>query len=253
MGVGLILIATGRYSTFVPAVVASAAQHIQHLDAVFVCGEPSRRSSFAIDVEFLPWAHTPWPMPTLLRYRAISSHRAALERCDTLLYVDVDMRFERSFEVPEAAGLFAVRHPFYEGVPPDELPYERVEQSRAFVPWGGGGTYYAGGVQGGTSVAYLDACAEMAQWIDEELEDGRVPVWHDESIWNRWLIEHPPATVLGVEYCWPERREGGAPVIVALQKDHVRLRARSLPELIVIMARRALRSLLRGVRRVARR
>ena len=39
--------------------------------------------------------------------------------------------------------------------------------------------------------------------IDADAAAGIVPRWHDESAWNRYLIDHPPTLTLGCDYCRP--------------------------------------------------
>jgi hypothetical protein len=45
---------------------------------------------------------------------------------------------------------------------------------------------------------------ELAKDIKVDDERGVMAVWHDESHLNRYLATHPPAKVLGPEYCYPE-------------------------------------------------
>jgi histo-blood group ABO system transferase len=225
MSVGIIVIATGRYRRFLPQLVESAESHVSGLERIFALVDDDRSQRLSPLVTTLPWDHSPWPLPTLLRYKAIARHSQAMTGIDCLVYVDVDMRFVAPFELPSLNGLFAVQHPGCVDRPRDQLPFERDPLSRAFVPFGSGDRYVCGGVQGGDTRRYLTACAEMARWIDDERASGRVPIWHDESIWNRWCIEHPPELVLPANYCWPEHRPDGDPVLIALDKTHAYWRA----------------------------
>jgi histo-blood group ABO system transferase len=220
MSVGIIVLATGRYRRFLPQLVESAETHVSGLERIFALVDDDRSVGLGPLVTTLHWDHAPWPLPTLLRYEAITRHSQAMTGVDCLLYVDVDMRFVAPFELPPLDGLFAVQHPGCIDLPSDQLPFERDPLSRAFVPSGTGDRYVCGGIQGGETRRYLTACAEMARWIDDERASGRVPIWHDESIWNRWCIEDPPELVLSANYCWPEHRSGGNPVLVALDKTH---------------------------------
>ncbi|GAW51913.1 MULTISPECIES: hypothetical protein [unclassified Nocardioides] len=252
--VGLIVIATGRYVEFVDQLLASAHEHVAGLHRLYVLSD--RRPPDDPRIVWLPWGHIGWPYPTLLRYRAIAAHQDILRECDILVYSDVDMRFVASFDMTQIRGIFAVSHPGYVGATPDSLPYERNPASQAYVPVGSGLEYFAGGVQGGRAEIYLDACEQMAARVQEDLNAGIVPVWHDESIWNGWLIDHPPDLVLGSEYCTPETAAGPQSVLLALDKDHARLRGtpwqvRSVERL--VRARRALRRRSRAAARVAAR
>lgn len=220
MSVGVIVIATGRYRRFLPQLVESAESHVSGLQRIYALVDDDHSKRLSPHITTLHWDHTPWPLPTLLRYKAITQHAEAMTDVDCLVYVDVDMKFVAPFELPSLSGVFAVQHPGYVDSPRDQLPFERDPLSRAFVPFGSDEIYVCGGVQGGDTRRYLEACAEMARWIDGERASDRMPIWHDESIWNRWCIEHPPELVLPANYCWPAHRPGGDPVLIALDKTH---------------------------------
>lgn len=219
ISVGLLVVATGRYRQFVPQVLASASRHVQGLDRIFVFSD-QRPDTDENTVVWLPWGHTAWPLPTLLRYRAFSSYREVLESVDVLLYADVDMTFLADVDLGDVRGLLGVRHPGYVGRPAVELPYERRMESSCHVPEDLGGTYFCGGVQGGVAKQYLDACSEMASWIQADLDRFVTPIWHDESAWNRYCALNPPGTVWGPEYCSPEHELNPRARIIALDKDH---------------------------------
>jgi histo-blood group ABO system transferase len=250
MSVGLIVIATGRYKRLLPQLVESAQIHVSGLTRIFALVDDDQSESLGPLVTALHWDHSPWPLPTLLRYKAIAHHSHAMTGIDCLVYVDVDMRFVARFTLPSLDGLFAVQHPGCVDQPRDQLPFERDPLSKAFVPFGSGERYVCGGVQGGETQEYLAACSEMARWIDDERASGRVPIWHDESIWNRWCIEHPPELVLPANYCWPEHRPGGDPVLIALDKTHDYWRAesrRSAGVALLRAYRQKVRVVLRGI------
>src|SRR5664279_3681680 len=170
--VGLLVVATGRYRQFIPQLLASASHHVQDLDRIFLFSDqrPVQRPDEANNVVWLPWGHTAWPLPTLLRYRAFSAYREILESVDALLYADVDMTFLADVKLGDVRGLLGVRHPGYVGRPVAELPYERRLSSHCHVPVGMGDTYFCGGVQGGATRPYLDACSEMASWIQADID-----------------------------------------------------------------------------------
>jgi histo-blood group ABO system transferase len=220
--VSLLVVATGLYVEFLPSLLASARQHVKGLHRVFVLSE--RDPELGDPVTWLPWGHIAWPYPTLLRYRAFCAYRDVLEAEDVLLYVDVDMRFEREIDLRGIAGTIAVQHPGYTSSNSEGLPYERRPESQCSIPLGEGEQYYAGGVQGGRADSYLAACAKMAHWVQHDLSMGIIPKWHDESAWNKHCYVNPPALILSSLYCSPEYNHDPEASIVALDKDHDRLR-----------------------------
>lgn len=221
-GVALILMATGRYEAFVPEAVAGAQAWIEDLEGIYLLTDQPQRA--VPGATCLPWGRFDWPLSTLLRYRAVSNYSHVLAEHAHLLYVDVDMRIVAPVRVPSTEGLLATLHPSYHDKPRVQFTYERDRESSFYVAEGQGQHYFCGGVQGGASGAYLGAAHELAARIDAELSAGRVPLWHDESAWNRYCIDHPPTVVWSSDYCQPEGSEAENTVIVALDKDHDYLR-----------------------------
>jgi hypothetical protein len=218
----LVVIATGLYVEFLPSLVTSASKHVKDLGQVFVLTE--RDPNLGSPVRWLPWGHMAWPYATLLRYRALCAYRDILEAEDVLLHVDADMRFVDDVDIGGLEGTMAVQHPGYVSSSPTDFPYERRSESLCYIPVGHGEQYYAGGVQGGRADSYLLACARMADWIHEDLSKGIVPTWHDESAWNKNCHLHPPTLTLPARYCSPEYSNDPEAIIVALDKDHDRVR-----------------------------
>ena len=226
--VGLVVLATGRYIEFVPPLLRSAQQHVAGLRRAYVLTDSTPPAVSDMEVVRLPWGQTPWPYSTLLRYRAITAYADRLRDVDVLLHLDADMSFVGPVDLTSTEGVFAVQHPGLVAASPAEFPYERRPESRACVPVGEGRVYVAGGVQGGSTARYLEACRTMADWLQTDLDAGLVPLWHDESMWNRYCISHPPAVVLPVDYCTPDVAPPAGARILALTKNHDLYRGVSL-------------------------
>lgn len=235
--VSLIVIATGLYASFIPTIVAGASSHLRGLHRVYALTDTRPDPNDLLT--WLPWGHMCWPYPTLMRYRAISAHQDILRESDVLLYIDVDMRIDGEVDVRSASGTIAVVHPGYSEANRDAFPYESRAESTSYVSPDEGLAYFAGGVQGGDAASYLSACAVIAESVQQDLASGVIPVWHDESAWNRYCIDRPPSIVLPPQYCSPEYFHDPDAVIVALDKNHDHLRQTPLR----IRAERRLRRL----------
>jgi histo-blood group ABO system transferase len=99
--------------------------------------------------------------------------------------------------------------------------YETDPRSLACVYPTEGAYYFAGGFYGGKSEEVLKICRVLSERIDQDLKDGVIAVWHDESHWNRYCIDHPPTVVLTPSYCYPESWQlGFRKRLLALDKDH---------------------------------
>lgn len=194
MSIALTFIATGDYIAYVPGLIASARRHFaRDHKIVFWCfsdSEPPRMSN----VRWRRIQHEPWPGPTLHRYRHLATAIDSLASYDYVFHCDADARFVQTVNGQVLGNLVAVLHPGH--ADGKQLPHERREQSTACTDAGERRFYFAGGFQGGTSAAYLKAVVSLEEMVDIDESQGVTAVWHDESHWNRYLIDFPPDVIL---------------------------------------------------------
>jgi hypothetical protein len=137
----------------------------------------------------------------LARYKWFAGHREHLADRDYVYHLDLNTRVVDKVGEEIFTPLVGVAHPGYFNKARREFTYETRSQSRACVGEHEGSTYFYGKFQGGERCRFLDACGVMAGWIQADGELGLTARWKDESHWNRYLIDHPPETVLSPAYC----------------------------------------------------
>jgi histo-blood group ABO system transferase len=218
MKVALCVIATGKYTRFLCELLGSAREffcpgHEVQIHAFTDC------SLFSLPVRYWPAKHEPWPGPTLHRYRTLFQASAELRACDYVYYVDVDSRFVRPVGEEIFGDLVATIHWGYVDKPKNSWTFETRPQSRAFVSWIDARHYFCGGFQGGAAHRWIRAMEEMDAAIRDDEQRGITAVWHDESHWNRYLVDHPPTLELGPEYTSPENYYLKTQRIVIVSKD----------------------------------
>lgn len=218
--IGMLLIATNKYSSFLPQLLDGVNRYFfndhdvrvyvftDNVDYVAELAKQYPRLKFGIFI--IP--SYKFPYATLYRYQIFTTHSDNLD-CDYLIYSDVDMAFvgKVDADILPARGLIATQHPGF------------------FLK---GGNYYAGGFQGGSRDEYLAAATIMAEWIAEDEKNGTTKEWHDESNWNLYLQTYGDYKVLTPAYCMVEqphlRRAWGLshfrPRVLALAKDHKTIR-----------------------------
>ena len=88
---------------------------------------------------------------------------------------------------------------------PAFYPYEKNNKSLAYISSHEKGPfiYFMGGINGGTSKAYLHMIETLAMNIRKDCDNGIIARVHDESHINRYFRDHP-CKVLSPEYCLPE-------------------------------------------------
>ena len=167
----------------------------------------------------------PWPAPTLYRYLWFRDAAVSLSKHQYVFYCDVDTLFVGDVDDSIlSAGLTAVIHQGFASKPRSELPYEWRGESTAYVPDDQGTDYYAGGFQGGRTQQFLQVAANLRERIDLDTDNGILAEWHDESHWNRHLVEFPPSVTLpGTFLCGETNRHPDAKIL-CLDKNHELMR-----------------------------
>lgn len=170
----------------------------------------------AINAKLIPTEPAPWPLPTLHRYHLFLKEEELLKEYDFIYYIDADMKFVSRVGDEVLGDLVAAPHPGYylrrEYIPPYEpnalstsyipRPGRVVEEngSKRLIPF-----YAAGGFQGGRAETFIKAMKTMKEMVDKDFtENNYIPIWNDESAWNKYLFENPPSVYLTPSYVYPD-------------------------------------------------
>lgn len=167
------------------------------------------------DITLFPTEAVEWPYPTLLRYNLFLQQKEKLKEYDYIFYCDVDMRFVNVVGDEILGDITAAQHPMYALKKEYWPPYEPNELSASYIKRPGrliddGGKprfmplYFAGGFQGGKADKYIEAMKATKKIIEMDLSQSYIPVWNDESAWNKYLSENPPDVVLSPSYIYPD-------------------------------------------------
>jgi hypothetical protein len=232
MGIGLIIIATGKYDRFIEPLLQSARIHFLPEDKTTFFLFTDSTKDYGDDVVVIPTEHKPWPSPTLHRYRNIVAAKDKFDGMDYLWYIDADSLFVDtvSNEVLRP-GITGVLHPGF-AMFPGKGSWGSQTYSMSFTPHFKRKSYYCGGSQFGDRDAYLTMCELMDYWIRHDEMHGIMPEFHDETIWNKLLSEFGHH-VLDPSYCMVEQPELRKlwkidhlkPKLLALSKNHQEVRS----------------------------
>lgn len=221
MKTALLIIATGsRYHQYAQNLMVSAKRFFVPHDVVLFTDRPV----IIPGVVCIHYPYQGFPEASYRRYHAFVAAKHILSQYQQVFYCDADMKFVAPVTGDEvfSIGITATRHPGYIGR--RGTPETRPE-STACCP--DIQTYFCGGFQGGAAPAYLTAAEKMAENIGIDDAHGIQAVWVDESHWNKYLHENPPAKILSPSYCYPDGYKGGwgwepkdyAPKLLALNKE----------------------------------
>lgn len=169
-------------------------------------------------VKIFPTESIEWPMPTLMRYHTFLQQEEILKEYDYIFYCDVDMMFvDIVGDEILGKGLTTGTNPMYFLDKSMYPPYEPNPKSAAYIPRPGQVVnengkprfmpqYYAGGFQGGKADQFIEAMKGCKKIIDHDMmKINYIPIWNDESAWNRYLFDHPEnLIVLNPSYIYPD-------------------------------------------------
>lgn len=204
MKIGILIICTGyKYWQYAKDVIESAQKHLlegHEVEYLLFTDIPEDVTYGAKTFYTEPLA---WPYPTLMRYHIFLQQEEELKKYDYLFYVDADMLFVDDIgDEILGNGITATEHPMYSLRKELHYPFETNPESAAYFPCPH--NYFAGGFQGGETQAFIKAMRECKRNIDSDFGNNYIARWNEESHWNRYLFENPPAVILDPSYCYPD-------------------------------------------------
>lgn len=231
MKVSICIIATNRYNEYVQPLIDSLREFFLPgiVKTVHLFSDRMLTYEQNEDLRVKQYSIPSWSFPdaTLLRYATMTSVDES-EFGDYIFYIDADMLIEAAVGTEILYDIVAVRHPGYDQKGGGS--WETRPESKTYVPLQNRRTYFAGGFQGGSKSVYFRAMQIMADWIAQDGKVGIIPIWHDESAWNSFLVSDHMREVdfvqLSPSYCMPEpqvkrdawRINSFTPRIIALEK-----------------------------------
>lgn len=224
MKICIITIATGRYIQFVENL-------LDKIDEFFLNGHEINCLLFtdndldevSDNIKVSKIQHKPWPEPALKKYNYIFSENEYLKDFDYLYLFDADVDLVDTVGEEVLQDLVGVLHPWK--ILEDKLvyPYEKREQSTAYVSDEHHNKYYAAAFVGGKSENFLKMSEVISSRVEEDEKNNIIAVWHDESHLNKYFNENHP-TDLSPSYMFPEELMRNSqypwkPKIVAINKN----------------------------------
>ena len=224
MKIGLLIIATNKYTSFLQPLIESADRFFFSNSAVnyhiFTDQNPEINSIHKYFIHKIE--HKKWPYNTLMRYDFFIQYANMFKNSDYVYYCDVDMLFVDHVGEEILGDLVATIHPGFMGgrgtpeTSPKSLAYVHPYESMR---------YCAGGFNGGSVSDFLKMSETISTNINKDLKNNIIAIWHDESHMNRYFINNPPTKLLTPSYCYPESWNLPFPKkILALDKDHKKMR-----------------------------
>ena len=192
MKICVITIATGRYIQFVENL-------LEKVDEFFLNGHEincllftdNELDEVSDNVKVSKIEHKPWPEPALKKYNYIFSENEHLKDFDYLYLFDADVDVVDTVGEEVLQDLVGVLHPWKILEDKSVYPYEKREQSTAYVSDDQHNKYYAAAFVGGKSENFL----KMAEVISLRVEEDEI-VSAMKLIWERMKIIVEPSSAV---------------------------------------------------------
>lgn len=210
MKIGILYICTGKYDVFFDGFYQSAEKYLmpETEKHYFVFTESSIITS-SDRIHKIYQERMGWPNDTLMRFHLFLKIEEDLKKMDYLFFFNANYTFIKPISslelLPEQKdnNLTGQIHPVAYHKKRNNFDYERNPKSTAFIAENEGSYYFAGGLIGGRTDAFLIMCHVLSSNIDKDKENDFVAVWHDESHINAYFSQLEPKK-LHPGYCYPQ-------------------------------------------------
>lgn len=162
-----------------------------------------------------------FPYDTLLRFDCFSRIQDKLCNYDFICFCNANTKFLSSVK----GSIFSRDKLTLVSYLSDELegkdyPLERRPESKAYIAIGGEPPqYYRGSFIGGSADIFLDMCITLRDWTVEDLRKGIIPIWHDESMLNAYILDQE-YSVLPKGLLMPEEKKLSETAIILRDKNN---------------------------------
>lgn len=211
--VALLIVATNKYTQFLPALLESVNRYFLCKSDVTVCIFTDRwleipsppaipLSTRGLKIKAFTVDHKPWPYATLYRFHFFQKAEPELREYDYLFYIDADTIIKD--HIVEGQILFpsvAVQHC---GFVNRRGTYEERIGSVCAVSKNEGSVYFGGGFWGFNKDNFWTFIRQAVDMVNRDQRNGITPIHNDESVLNRYLIWVPPTVILPPSFHYPE-------------------------------------------------
>lgn len=197
--IAILYIGTGRYTIFWDEFFQSCEKNfIRNAQKHYFFFTDSKDFKNSEKITVVPQENLGWPLITCLRYKILNKIKDELKNYDYVFFFNGNMEFirpitEEEFLPEEKDGyIVAPLHSGNKRMKSNlEFDYERNPQSTSYIPYGEGEYYFHAGVLGGRTKEFLELLDICEKMMDEDLKNNIIPKFHDESVFNKYVLTHP--------------------------------------------------------------
>lgn len=197
--VAILYIGTGRYTIFWDEFFRSCEKNfLRNYEKHYFFFTDSKDFRPGYKITIVPQENLGWPLITALRYKILNKIKDELKNYDYVFFFNGNM--EVIHEVTEeellpSAGegyIVAPLHSCNKRITSNhDFDYERNPLSASYIPFGEGKYYFHAGLLGGRTKEFLEMLDVCEKMMDEDLKNNFIPKFHDESVFNKYVLTHP--------------------------------------------------------------
>ena len=226
MKILFLIIGTGQYLSLAKNCAKSLQKFVQIPECIV---ETCIFTNHNEDYHHIDWM--PWPLTTLLRYQYYVQYEKEIRKYnpDYIFHIDADALAVNYIGKEILGERVALLHPGQTSLSSYMKTFERNPISKACISDMMYNKYYFGHFDGGTTEEFFKMCHTLNGWIETDLKQNYIPIYHDESMKNRYYKEYPPTVELGYDFCYVDKWFKGTQLeqdkkIICLEKNHDEIR-----------------------------
>ncbi len=196
---GILYICTGQYKIFWKDFYLSCEKNfLKGVDKryfVFTDAEYIDFEKEKCNIHKIYQKNLGWPDNTLRRFEMFLKEKETIKMADYLFFFNANLLVTEEIKkediIPQGEEvLVACIHPGFINKNKDTFPYEKNTLSLAYIKKRTQKHYFAGGLNGGKTNDFIFAIEKMKKNIDIDLNNKIIAIWHDESHWNKFIIDN---------------------------------------------------------------
>lgn len=148
-----------------------------------------------------------WPYNTMKRFALFRKIIDQLSEYDYVFFANANTEFVQKIStgfIDPQKNIITVEHPGYHYSSIDKKPFENRKESRAFVDNTKRKVYVQGAFYGGRASSFIKMIIELDNGTEEDLNNGIIAIWHDESFLNAYIAKNEDIQILGWQYLYYE-------------------------------------------------
>lgn len=201
--IAILYIATGRYTIFWDEFYNSCEKNLlPNCEKHYFIFTDSKEFESNEKITIVPQENLGWPLIACLRYKILNKVKEELKGYDYSFFFNGNMEVIRTVTEEEllptkeegyiVAPLHSGNKRFKSNY---EFEYERNPKSTSYIPYGEGKQYFHNGLIGGRVKEFLEMLDVCEKMMDEDLKNNIIPKYHDESVFNKYVLTRPYKTL----------------------------------------------------------